>query len=278
MSPPVASKITCFDSARAVSRAVRSSAVKRLPAETSRSRSAASRNWRSSRSICSMAEPRSRSTPPMLSAQLLRDREQVDRIAAVDRPRSAAPCGASCASSRSARWPACSTPSAARRKPFKQRMRLRHAVEHRIHLGDVGADAFAARPRWRRPCRRAGVCAAVGRHQRDELAADLVEMRQNRVDLLARDAVRAIAERRQRVLDRVRPIGDLRLLDDAGGALERVGEAQQALHRAGAAAALLELEHALRELIEQLARLEPKVSVRVLRHADAPSTPPCAAG
>ena len=65
------------------------------------------------------------------------------------------------------------------------------------------------------------------------------------------------------------PFGDLRLLDNAGGALERMGQPEQPLGQGWATAALFEIESACRKLIEQIARLEPEIFVRVLRH---PST------
>jgi hypothetical protein len=76
-------------------------------------------------------------------------------------------------------------------------------------------------------------------------------MGENSVDLFARKTLGAVAERRQRILDRMRAIGDLRLPDHAGGAFEGVGEAQQLLHRGRAAPALLKIEDAFRELIQE---------------------------
>ena len=172
------------------------------------------------------------------------------------------------------------------------RMGLQNAVEHGVHVRDIGADdtrrirhddggfhrGFLNRiVGFVRPA----AIAAVGRHQCDDLAADLVEMRQDQVDVLARDAARAIAIRRQRVLYRMCPLGDRRLPHYARSAFERMREAQQARHRSGAAAVLLQLEDALRELIEQVARLGTEVAVRILRHAVTPRrrsvTPPYAA-
>ncbi len=113
---------------------------------------------------------------------------------------------------------------------------------------------------------RGDICA-VGRHERDNPAADFIEMLENRVYLLARDAIRRIAKWGKRVLDRMRPIGDLRLLDDAGSALERMGQAEQLLDRSRVAPALLQIKNALGELIHEIARLGPEVFVGVLHHA-----------
>ena len=51
MSPPDASNVTCLDSDRAASRAIRLSAIRTLSTEISLRPSATSRNWRNSRSI-----------------------------------------------------------------------------------------------------------------------------------------------------------------------------------------------------------------------------------
>lgn len=160
-------------------------------------------------------------------------------------------------------------------------MGLGYAVEHGIRVGHVGTDdplgiccaAFCnlRHSTRREPFRRgfawiAGLRAIAG-YKGDDPAADFVEVRQDRIDVLARDAVGVVAKRRQRIFDRVRPLCDRRLSHDAGGALERVGEAKQALHRPRAAAVLLDVEDALRELVEQVARLGAEIAVRILRHA-----------
>jgi hypothetical protein len=48
----------------------------------------------------------------------------------------------------------------------------------------------------------------------------------------------------------VRPICDLRLFDDAGGPFKRMGKTEQTLDGRRAVLALLEVEHAARELIQ----------------------------
>jgi len=91
-------------------------------------------------------------------------------------------------------------------------------------------------------------------------------MRQDRIEVFARDTAAAVAQRRQRILDRMRALGDRRLAHHAGGALQRMGEAQQPLHYAGVTAGLLQFENALRKLIEQVARLGAEITVRILCH------------
>jgi len=47
---------------------------------------------------------------------------------------------------------------------------------------------------------------------------------QNRIDAVARHNPATLAKRRQRVLDRVRAIGDFRLPDDTRGTLEGMSQ------------------------------------------------------
>ncbi len=265
MSPPVPSNITCLDNARAVSRAVRSSAVKRFPADTRRSRSAASRSWPqlTIHLIDDRAQIALDAAKP--SAQLVGDRKSLvgggDRMAAVIR-------GSGRHELRQQhvrQMPRLLDALRDIAQPVQQRVRLRHPVEHGIHFGDIGSDGARARQRARAgPASRSGA-PSPGTSVTIRLL-DLVEMLKNRIDLLACDAGGRIAERGQRALDRVRAIGDLRLLDDARRALERMGQAQQPLDRGRLARPFLEVEDALRELIHQLARLEPEVLVGILGH------------
>ncbi|MEI9985904.1 MAG: hypothetical protein WDN69_23600 [Aliidongia sp.] len=69
-------------------------------------------------------------------------------------------------------------------------------------------------------------------------------------------------------------IGDLGLAHDPCRALERMRQTQQALHQRGRGSAILEVEHALPALVEQLAGFEPEIFIRVRRH---PIRPPLAA-
>jgi len=147
----------------------------------------------------------------------------------------------------------------------EERMRLRHPVEHGIGLGHVGANGpqhFIGRN-----VAFASMVRGFGLREGPDVLVDLVEMGENGVDLFARETLGAVAVRRQRILDRMRAIGNLRLPDHAGGALEGMSEAQQPLHRSRAAPALLKIEDAFRELIQKIARFDPKVFVGVLSHA-----------
>lgn len=65
----------------------------------------------------------------------------------------------------------------------------------------------------------------------------------------------------------MRSVGDLRLLDHPGSALERVRQPQQPRDHRIASPALFELEDALRELVQKIARLEPKIFIGISRHA-----------
>src|ERR1035441_7555147 len=85
---------------------------------------------------------------------------------------------------------------------------------------------------------------------------------------------------RQNAFDRVRQLGDPRLLDHAGGAFERVRQAQQASHGLGRGGGLLELQNSLRQPIEELPRLDTEILVQVLRHSAtrSPGAEPAASG
>ena len=77
---------------------------------------------------------------------------------------------------------------------------------------------------------------------------------------------RTVAKRRQASSIACAPLGDRGLPHDTGRALEGMREPQQPLDRAAVAAAFLDIEDALRELIEQIARLGAEIAVRVLHH------------
>src|ERR1017187_7694273 len=85
---------------------------------------------------------------------------------------------------------------------------------------------------------------------------------------------------RQNAFDRVRQLGDPRLLDHTGGAFERVRQAQQATHDLGRGGVLLELRDSLGQPSEELPRLDTEILVRVLRHSAtrSPGAEPAASG
>ncbi len=127
-----------------------------------------------------------------------------------------------------------------RAQAAEQCLRLRDIVEQGIQLGDVGADRThrflgggAAR---RRGLGTSPSCCRLRIRRQIQPAhqpPDRFEMMQNGVDVVPRWRTFAhLAIGCQSLLDRVRAVGDLRLLDDPGGALQRVGEAQQQRHAA----------------------------------------------
>ena len=90
-------------------------------------------------------------------------------------------------------------------------------------------------------------------------AADIVEVLQDGFELLARDRLLRIPERQERVFDRVCSVRDIRLLDDARRPLERVGNAQQPLDGRCGPSPFFQIEHALCELVDKVARFRPEV-------------------
>ena len=87
----------------------------------------------------------------------------------------------------------------------------------------------------------------------------------------------SVAVRHQHLLERVRRVGDLGLPHHPGRALERVREPQQPGHQIGPGL-LVQLQHARRELVDQLARLDPEVPQRVAGHQRAARCRPARAG
>ena len=69
--------------------------------------------------------------------------------------------------------------------------------------------------------------------------------------------------RRQRVLHRMRNLGDTGQADDARRALERMGLAQQARQRFRAGAAFFEAQHIAAEIGNDLARFDLKILVEI---------------
>ena len=111
-----------------------------------------------------------------------------------------------------------------RPQAVEQGVGLRHPLQEGVHLGDVGADrAQALVHDLDRRGRRLGVFGH--RRQGAQLAADVLQPRQHRVDPLARHRVLGLAIGRQLVLDRVAVVGDLALFDHPRRALEGVGQA-----------------------------------------------------
>ena len=92
-------------------------------------------------------------------------------------------------------------------------------------------------------------------------------MVEDRADVVVRDAGRSVAERGQRRLDRMGPIGDFGLPDDARRPFECMHQAQQPLDKRRAWAAFLQFEHGLRALIQKLARFQAEISIGISRHA-----------
>jgi hypothetical protein len=116
---------------------------------------------------------------------------------------------------------------------------LGDAVEQRVHVGDVGVDGvhqLVAGDAWRLVARR-------WRIERCDVGGDRIEQPEDVVDSVSWHGGRAIAERRERVFDLVRPLGDAGLFDDARGPLESVREAQELLRDLGRRPRL-ELQHA----------------------------------
>ncbi len=146
-----------------------------------------------------------------------------------------------------------------------QRMGLSDAVEDRIGLRDIGsdgADRFLDRDLYSR-----GRCRVRRRREQHQPVVDGVEVLEHHLDLFASQAFRAVAQRRQRVFDRVRVVCDFSLFDDARRAFERVGEAEQMPDDRNAAFTFLQIENAARKLIQDLARFRAEISVRILGHA-----------
>ena len=233
-SPPVPSKATCLPSARAASRAVRSSAVNTLsdrhqPQAARRPRAPGAARGPSARRPSRGCARRRRPS----GAARRRSRDRWLACAAERRAQSVATAARTAPPADPRDAATCSTPWRRRRSAVQQRVRLRRRRR------------AARRPRRRRlaRCASARRCRLVApRPARTVASAGSPARRwppissrccKHRIDLArGRDAVGRIAQRRQRVLDRVRPIGDLGLLDDARRALERVRQAQQPLDRA----------------------------------------------
>src|SRR5262249_38792062 len=75
-----------------------------------------------------------------------------------------------------------------------------------------------------------------------------------------------VAEDAEDVFDLMGAVGDLQLLHDPRGSLERVGEAEQPRDQVWLRAVLLEIEHTLSQLLQQLAGLDPEIAQRVAGH------------
>ena len=153
-----------------------------------------------------------------------------------------------------------------RRIARARRASLRHSVEQRVDLGDLGADRAQSllAPDGRRLCplrRSGGACSDA----EPAIASTMLEhARRSCSPVPTRPPVSRNGASASSIACARSAISAL--LDDARRALERVREAQQARHQLRAGVALLELEHALAELVEQLARLDPEVLVGILRH------------
>ena len=82
----------------------------------------------------------------------------------------------------------------------------------------------------------------------------------------SRDLASIFPERRECVFDGVGKFGDSRLLDHAGGAFQRMRKAQDTPNKILVAAAPLEFKHTLVKPLQELASLDTKILVLVLRH------------
>src|SRR5262249_27982608 len=101
--------------------------------------------------------------------------------------------------------------------------------------------------------------------ERGDAGADGVDVRQELADALGRHRGAPVAVGREQVLDGVGQLGDARLAHDARRALERVGQAQQVARDLGAAAALLPVQPAAAQLVDELAGLDAEEPVWILR-------------
>ncbi len=144
-------------------------------------------------------------------------------------------------------------------------VRLRDAGQQGIHLGDIGAQA-ERRFVGPRPGRGGRLGIRRGR-QAGDAGCDLGESREHGLDAGTRYRGVRVAPRSECVLDTVCCIGDLGLPDHPGRPFERMRQAQHARHHGVRARPSLELEHALAELLQQLARLDAEILEGVLGHA-----------
>ena len=273
---PRVSKRTCLPSVCAASRAARSSAVNSAAAGT---QPQAARRPRAPAELAIDLLDRARAEPRSREATVARSSSASDSARSRRRARARSPCAAarrvelreqrsaSCASATRSRKPRRSAASCAWASATP--------VEQRVQLRDVGAHRAQRRRSAARAAGRLPRAAGAGSASSAATSADdCVEQPQERRRCAPAPRPRALAQRRQRVLEACARSAISRLLDHPRRALERVREAQQPATRSGAAGALLELEHALAELLEQLARLDAEVAVGILGHR----LTPCACG
>jgi hypothetical protein len=151
-------------------------------------------------------------------------------------------------------------------QPDQSGLHLGHAVEQLLDLGDVGAQHARLLGGERAGAGRlAG--GGRGRVQRGDPTIDLVDEGEHLVDAGARQGTAGLAMGCERVLQRVGVVRDLALPDHPGRALERVSQAQEVGDARRRRRLLLEREHCLSDLDDQLARLDAEVLVRILAHA-----------
>jgi hypothetical protein len=113
-------------------------------------------------------------------------------------------------------------------EPIQQRVGFRNAGEHDIHFDNIDSDGAKALIGGEFLLNGCGV-RALDRRERQNSPANVIELLEDCIDLLTGDTVGRLAKRREYVFDGMRSIGNLRLLDDPSGALERMGQPEQPL-------------------------------------------------
>ncbi len=143
------------------------------------------------------------------------------------------------------------------------RIALAEAIEQCIHIAEV--DAFCAQRVGLR-LRRRQLDAWFGRGDLSGQRGNPIDEHQQRLDAGLRNSATSLSMRSEYILDLMRGISDVTLLDHTCGPFQGMGNPQQLGDGGGRVGAFLEGERVTPQLLSELAGFDTKILIRVLRH------------
>jgi hypothetical protein len=148
---------------------------------------------------------------------------------------------------------------------IQERVGLGHPFKNRVHFGNV--RPYGANPINGKRHALCGHGTVLARYERADSSVDLVDVLQDGIHALSGNPPGRLPKWGEDLFDRVSPIGDIWFLNYPRGALKGVGQTQYLLDLAAVVAVLFKVENDRAELGQQLTGLDPKIFVRIPRHA-----------